>query len=270
MTGRSLSVNLEYMFQEAGDDLAARVRAAAAAGFDKAEIFWTHDLDALSAALEDTGVRLWTVLVDPRTTRLVLPETHGQFLEDVRRTVADAVRLGCPHVVVGSGPAVPYLKRPVQIGIMTEAVAQAATIAADAHVTLLVEAVNTRMDHPGVLTSQTSDSVAVVRGVDSPSVRVLYDLYHSVVEGEDPETVLPEVVDLVGHVQIADAPGRGQPGTGSIDWAAAFSLFDRVGYRGSVGIECYPTVPSTPDALAFIQKIAASQEAQESNDHAHR
>src|SRR6478672_4660863 len=142
MSARSLSVNLEYMFQEAGDDLGDRVRAAAAAGFDKAEIFWTHDkdLDALDAALDETGVQLWTVLVDPRTTRLVLKETHDAFLDDVRRTVADAVRLGCPHVVVGSGPAVPYLKRPVQIGIMSEAVARAADIAADAHVTLLVEA----------------------------------------------------------------------------------------------------------------------------------
>ena len=248
---RSLSVNLEYMFTDAGEDLASRVRAAAAAGFDRAEIFWTHDkdLDALAGALDETGVRLWTVLVDPRTTRLVLKETHDGFLEDVRRTVDDAVRLGCPHVVIGSGPAVPYLKRPVQIGIMTEAVARAAEIADDADLTLLIEAVNTRMDHPGVLTSQTQDSVAVVRGVDSPRVRVLYDLYHSVVEGEDPEIVLPAVIDLVAHVQIADAPGRGEPGTGDIDWPASFALLDTVGYTGAVGIECYPTVPSTADAL---------------------
>lgn len=258
----SLSVNLEYMFQEAGQDLASRVRAAADAGFTKAEIFWTHDkdLDALEAALDDTGVRLWTVLVDPRTTRLVLKETHDAFLDDVRRTVDDAVRLGCPHVVVGSGPAVPYLKRPVQIGIMTEAVARATEIAADADVTLLVEAVNTRMDHPGVLTSMTADSVAVVRGVGSPHVRVLYDLYHSVVEGEDPEAVLPEVVDLVAHVQIADAPGRGEPGSGAIDWPAAFALLDRVGYEGAVGIECYPTLPSTAEALAYVRRVAASEQ----------
>lgn len=255
---RSLSVNLEYMFQEAGNDLAARVRAAAAAGFDKAEIFWTHDkdLDALSSALDETGMRMWTVLVDPRTTRLVLRETHDAFLDDVRRTVADAVRLGCPHVVVGSGPAVPYLKRPVQLEIVTEAVARAAEVAADAGVTLLVEAVNTRMDHPGVLTSQTSDSVAVVQGVDSSHVRVLYDLYHSVVEGEDPRVVLPQVIDLVGHVQIADAPGRGEPGTGDIDWPDTFALLDDVGYAGAVGIECYPTVPSTANALTFVRRVA--------------
>lgn len=255
---RSLSVNLEYMFQEAGNDLAARVRAAAAAGFDKAEIFWTHDkdLDALSSALDESGMRMWTVLVDPRTTRLVLRETHDAFLDDVRRTVADAVRLGCPHVVVGSGPAVPYLKRPVQLEIMTEAVARAAEVAADAGVTLLVEAVNTRMDHPGVLTSQTSDSVAVVQGVDSSHVRVLYDLYHSVVEGEDPRVVLPQVIDLVGHVQIADAPGRGEPGTGDIDWPDTFALLDDVGYAGAVGIECYPTVPSTANALTFVRRVA--------------
>lgn len=258
----SLSVNLEYMFHEAGEDLAARVRAAAEAGFTKAEIFWTHDkdLDALEAALDETGVQLWTVLVDPRTTRLVLKDTHEGFLDDVRRTVADAVRLMCPYVVVGSGPAVPYLKRPVQIGIMTEAVARAAEIAADADVTLLVEAVNTRMDHPGVLTSMTSDSVAVVRGVDSPHARVLYDLYHSVVEGEDPNVVLPAVIDVVAHVQIADAPGRGEPGSGAIDWPAAFALLDQAGYAGAVGVECYPTIASTADALGYLRQVAAGEQ----------
>ena len=81
------------------------------------------------AALDETGVQLWTVLVDPRTTRLVDKDTHDRFLDDVRRTAADAVRLGSPHVVVGSGPAVPYLKRPVQIGIVTEVMARAAEIA---------------------------------------------------------------------------------------------------------------------------------------------
>jgi len=254
-----LSVNLEYMFTEAGDDLPSRVRAAAAAGFAKAEMFWTHDkdLDALKAALDETGVQLWTVLVDPRTTRLVDKDTHDTFLDDVRRTAADAVRLGSPHVVVGSGPAVPHLKRPVQIGIVTEVVARAAEIAADAGVTLLVEAVNTRMDHPGVLFAQTADSLAVVRGVDSPHVRLLYDLYHSVVEGEDPEVVLPDVVDVVAHIQIADAPGRGEPGTGAIDWPAAFALFDKVGYTGTVGVECYPTVPSTADALAYLREVTS-------------
>ena len=254
-----LSVNLEYMFTEAGNDLPSRVRAAAAAGFAKAELFWTHDkdLDALKAALDETGVQLWTVLVDPRTTRLVDKATHDKFLDDVRRTAADAVRLGSPHVVVGSGPAVPYLKRPVQIGIVTEVVARAAEIAADAGVTLLVEAVNTRMDHPGVLFAQTADSLAVVRGVDSPHVRLLYDLYHSVVEGEDPEVVLPDVVDVVAHIQIADAPGRGEPGTGAIDWPAAFALFDKVGYTGAVGVECYPTVPSTADAMAYLREVTS-------------
>jgi hydroxypyruvate isomerase len=255
----SLSVNLEYMFQEAGDDLPSRILAASSAGFTKAEMFWTHDkdLDAIAAALNETGIQLWTVLVDPRTTRLVDKDTHAGFLDAVRSTAADAVRLGCPHVVVGSGPAVPYLKRPVQIGIVTDVIGRAVDIAEDADVTLLVEAVNTRMDHPGVLFAQTADSLAVVRGVDSPRVKVLYDLYHSVVEGEDPEIVLPEVVDVVGHIQIADAPGRGEPGTGAIDWPGAWALFDRVGYTGTVGIEAYPTVASTADALAYIRSVAA-------------
>ena len=159
MTGlSSLSVNLEYMFQEAGDDLASRVRAASAAGFTKAEMFWTHDkdLDAIAAALDETGIQLWTVLVDPRTTRLVDKDSHEGFLDAVRSTAADAVRLGCPHVVVGSGPAVPYLKRPVQIGIVTDVIRRAVDIAEEADVTLLVEAVKEQQALIGELSTRVA------------------------------------------------------------------------------------------------------------------
>lgn len=159
-----LSVNLEYMFREAGDDLAARVRAAAAAGYHKVEIFTTHDRDvpALAKALADHGVELWTVVADPRT-RLVDPATHEGFLDLFRRAAQDARMLGCRRIVVGSGPAVPYQKRRVQLETVTRAVAAAADIAAEFDVTILIEAVNTRMDHPGVLFSQTDDALAYIQ-----------------------------------------------------------------------------------------------------------
>jgi hydroxypyruvate isomerase len=67
------------------------------------------------------------------------------------------------------------------------------------------------------------------------------------------------VIDVVRHVQIADAPGRGQPGSGAIDWPAAFALLDRLDYSGVVGVECYPTIPSTTEALAYVQQVAAGE-----------
>jgi hydroxypyruvate isomerase len=95
-----LSVNLEYMFQEAGENLTDRVAAAAAAGFRKVEIFTTgeRDVPALAKALRQHGVKLWTVVADPRT-KLVDPSTHETFLGIFRRAASYA---GCSVVRVSS------------------------------------------------------------------------------------------------------------------------------------------------------------------------
>jgi hydroxypyruvate isomerase len=253
-----LSVNLEYMFQEAGENLTDRVAAAAAAGFRKVEIFTTgeRDVPALAKALKQHGVKLWTVVADPRT-KLVDPSTHETFLGIFRRAASDARLLGCSRVVVGSGPAVPYQKRQVQLETVTRAVGAAVAVAEELDVTILIEAVNTRVDHPGVLFSETADAVAVVEGIGSPRVRLLYDMYHSIAEGEEPAEVLPRVIGLVEHVQIADAPGRGEPGSGNVDWERQLGLLRDVGYRGVVGVECHPTKKSTADALKHIRALAA-------------
>jgi hydroxypyruvate isomerase len=253
-----LSSNLEYMFQEAGEDLADRIALAASSGFRKVEMFTTtnRNIAALGQSLARNQVELWTVLADPRTL-LVDPDTHEGFRQLFRRAAEDAKSLGCSRVVVGSGPGVPYQKRATQLQTVTRAVASLVTIAEQLDVTILLEAVNTRVDHPGVLFSRTDDSVAVVKGVASPRVRLLYDLYHSISEGEDPVIVLPAVIDLVGHVQIADVPGRGEPGSGQLDWPRHLTLLRELGYRGVIGIECQPTKASTAEAVAYIRRLCS-------------
>ena len=253
-----LSVNLEYMFHEAGERLEDRIAAAAAAGFRKVEVFSTagRDLASLRQALTHHGMELWSVVADPRT-RIVDPETHEHFRGLFRSAAEDAVALGCKRVVVGSGPGVPWLKRPVQLGIVTQAVASLVPIAEELDVTIILEAVNIRVDHPGVLFNLTEDAVTVINGVNHPRVRLLYDIYHSIAEGEDPFIVLPPVAHLVEHVQIADVPGRGEPGSGKVDWAKIRDLLTSVGYAGVVGVECSPTLPSTADALAYARQVFA-------------
>ena len=253
-----LSVSIEYMFHEAGDALADRVHAAADAGFRKVEMFMTagQDLQALGAALAERAVELWTLVVDPRTL-LVDPATHEGWLQQFENTAEEAVMLRCRHMVVGSGPGVPYLRRPQQLQTVAQAVAAAAPIAADRGLTILLEAVNTRYDHPGVLFSRTEDSAFVVESVDAPNVRLLYDLYHSVVEGEDPRQVVPQVKDMIGHVQVADAPGRGEPGSGAIDWPGSLELLRGNGYSGTIGVECHPTKSPTAAALEYIRRLCS-------------
>lgn len=252
-----LSVNLEYGFTEAGERIEDRIAAAAAAGFRKVELFLLkgRDLAAIKAALDAHGVELVSTVAD-YVTQLVDPATHDGFCEVFREAAAAARSLGCSNVVVTSGRGVPWLKRPVQLAIFADALRKLVPIADELDVTILLESANTRFDHPGVLCSTTPDSVVVADMIDSPRVKVLYDLYHSVVEGEDPEVALAAAMHQVVHVQVADAPGRGEPGSGKIDWPGALALFERVGYKGTVGLELLPTKPSA-EAFGYIRGLCA-------------
>lgn len=252
-----LSVNLEYGFTEAGEKIEDRIAAAAAAGFSKVELFLLkgRDLPAIKEALDAHGVQLVSTVAD-YVTQLVDPATHDGFCDTFREAAEAATFLGCRNVVVTSGRGVPWIKRPAQLAIFADALKKLLPIAEELDVTILLESANTRHDHPGVLCSTTQDSVVVADMVDSPRVRVLYDLYHSVVEGEEPEAALRAAMHQVVHIQVADAPGRGEPGSGKIDWPATLAMFEQLGYRGTLGLELQPQQPSA-QAFSYIQGLCA-------------
>jgi hydroxypyruvate isomerase len=113
------------------------------------------------------------------------------------------------------------------------------------------------VDHPGALLDRTSEAVYIARGVDSPTFGVLYDLYHSTVEGEQVAAELSNGGELIRYVQLADAPGRGEPGTGAIDWPARLADLRSAGYDGPIGLEYYPQTESAASAR-FIRSVASA------------
>ena len=253
-----ISVNLEYAFQDAGERIEQRIDAAAAAGFRYVELFVLkgRDLSAIHEALERNGVQLVSTVAD-YVTQLVDPQTHEGFCDIFRQAAQDALFLGCRNVVGTSGRGVPWMTRPVQLRIFADALIRLLPIAEELGVTIYLESANTRYDHPGVLCSTTEDSACIVEMVSSQRVRLIYDLYHSVVEGEDPVNVLPRVIHLTDHIQIGDVPGRGEPGSGMIDWPEQLSMLKRLGYKGLIGLELKPTRAPTAEALAYIRQLCA-------------
>ncbi|MEV0597799.1 TIM barrel protein [Streptomyces sp. NPDC050315] len=253
-----LSANIELLFHEVGDDPGERVRAAAEHGIGTVEI-WSHsdkDLDALAKALDATGTGLHTLLIEGRLP-LSDRNTHQEFLGHVRAAAAAAVRLGCSRIVTGSGVGLPYMKRAVQHDIVVEALRAGAEIAAAHGVTILLENLNTRVDHPGTLFDTTAECLAAVRTVGSPGLALLYDAYHSLQMGEVPEHELTGAMESVSHVQIADLPDRTEPGTGTVDWAAQLRTLRRLGYDGPIGLEYRPATESRA-SLQVIADVAAS------------
>jgi hydroxypyruvate isomerase len=110
------------------------------------------------------------------------------------------------------------------------------------------------VDHPDYFLDSTAEALDLVREVNEPSVRVLYDMYHSIVMGEEPAEILDGWGDLVGHVHIADVPGRNEPGIGKIDWRRQLAALRTAGYFGPIGLEYLPS-RDTISSLEFIRHL---------------
>jgi hydroxypyruvate isomerase len=117
---------------------------------------------------------------------------------------------------------------------------------------LLVEPVNT-FDVPGFLLATTADALRVLDEVGEPNALLQFDAYHVQRMEGDPAARVAPLLDRVGHVQIADHPGRHQPGTGGIAFASLFAELEYAGYAGAIGLEYIPT-PNTVESLSWLER----------------
>lgn len=248
-------VNCSILFTEL--PLLDRPAAAKAAGFDAVEFWWpfaaavppASDVEAFIAAIHDAGVQLVGLNFFagdmPGGDRGVVswPARSAEFRDNVELVATIGAATGCRSFNALYGNRIAHLHREVQEETAVANLAFAATAMARIGGTVLVEAVSG--PHPYQLRT-AADVVAVLDRV--PNLAFLADLYHLTVNGDDVPKVLAEHADRIGHVQIADAPGRHEPGTGDIDLDGHLSQLEQAGYQGWVGLEY---VPSGPSALSF-------------------
>lgn len=123
-------------------------------------------------------------------------------------------------------------------------------------VTLLVEPVNTRVDHPGIYLTSSYEGYAIVEAVDSPNVKLLYDVYHQQIAEGNLVANVREHVDQIGHVHVGDVPGRHEPGTGEINYPNVLQAFADAGYDGYVGCEFEP-IGEPEDAIRAVGALLA-------------
>jgi hydroxypyruvate isomerase len=250
------SACIEWLFAAEHPDFTDRIRAARDAGLDAVE-FWHHsnkDLDAVEAALRETGLPLAGLLCEPKQP-LTDPEAHERFLAGLNTTLRVAQRLGAKVVIAQAGDDLPGRSRSEQHAAIVRGLQRAAPLLEGSGVVLAIEPLNDRVDHPGYYLTSTAEGLDIVDEVDRPEIRLLYDIYHSAVMGEVTEDVLAGRLDRVAHVHLADAPGRGEPGSGSLDYAHRLAWLEKAGYSGDVGLEYRPGGP-TVDGLEVLRREA--------------
>ncbi|SMQ72885.1 hydroxypyruvate isomerase [Devosia lucknowensis] len=252
-----LSACIEWLFADEAKSVDARIRLARQAGLDAVE-FWRwsdKDLDAIEAALRETGVSLSGFVAEPMIP-LTDPANKDAFLEGLKRSVDVAQRLGARILIAQAGHDLAGRSRTEQRSALTACLSAASDVLAGYGVRLGVEPLNTRIDHPGYFLPSTSEALDIVDDVDRPEIGILYDLYHSLVMDEVPQDVLTGRVDRVIHVHVADHPGRQDPGTGGLDLKTPLKwLFDQ-GYDGRVGLEYRPAKGTTAGLAEVRNRLA--------------
>jgi hydroxypyruvate isomerase len=228
--------------------------------------FWAwkdKDLDQLESRVEQ-GMRVAT-FSGQRQGSLVEPQDHPGYVEEVKESIEVARRLGCSHLMVLSDQlsedgSVTTKYRPMdaeeRAGNIALGLKLLAPIAEEQEVTLLLEPLNTLVDHPGYSLDSSKVAFDIIQRVDSERIKVLYDIYHmQIMEGNVIRT-LRDNLESIGYIHVADVPGRCEPTTGELNYENIFKTINDTGYMGYVGFEFQPK-KDTDEALAVIKKMTA-------------
>jgi hydroxypyruvate isomerase len=253
-----MAANLSMLW--ASEPFERRFASAARAGFDAVELWWPGDEDAhrLPELTSAHDLQLVALNFDagdmPAGDRGLLsaPDARDRFRAHVPEALAIASACGCTRMNALVGLRDEQYTRDEQLSCAREQLEWMAGPAADHGVTILIEAVNSFENGPYLLPT-TEEADAFVRGCATDQVRLLYDAYHRARQGGDVLTGLEQHWDLVAHVQVADCPGRNEPGTGEVDYDEFFDALRARGYDGAVGLEYRPSDGDTDRSLQWFR-----------------
>ncbi|WP_434362415.1 hydroxypyruvate isomerase [Parasalinivibrio latis] len=259
-----LAANLSMLFTEL--PFMERFGAAAEYGFKGVEYLFPYDFDvaAIRDELEAHGLKQvlfnlpagdWDagdrgIAADPARVE--------EFRRGVSLAIEYAKALGCPQVNCLAGIVPEGVSQSEAEATLTGNLKYAAAELEKAGIRLVMEAINTR-DIPGFALNTTGQALQIQEAVGSANLTLQYDIYHmQIMEGDIAPTLSAHLAEI-GHVQLADTPGRHEPGTGELNYHFLFSHLDSIGYQGWVGCE-YKPATTTAEGLAWLKEYGMNQE----------
>lgn len=221
------------------DDFCRAVYKVRELGYDAVEFYkWKGlDLNAIRNSLDATGVELISMCTSE--FRLTTPEHRELWLDGLKESCEAAQILGVKKLItqVGQDTGAP---REFQHAAIVDTLIKGVDILGGSGITVMPEPLNVLVNHPGYYLTSAGEGFDIVREVNSPSVKLIYDIYHQqVTEGN----IIPSVVnnlDCIAHLHSAGHPGRNELQYGETDYKVVFAAIDRTGYTGACGLEYSP------------------------------
>jgi hydroxypyruvate isomerase len=177
-------------------------------------------------------------------------------LRELQSAVETARRVGGRFLAVVPGKSVPSLPRSVQFRHAADTLRLCADVCEAHDLTLLLEPIDHGPDSSRLFLRTANQAAELCRAVGRPSCRLLFDVYQQKVAGENLPRLLVETSDVLGYVQLADSPGRKEPGSGDIDFRQVFAVLDAIGYAGVLGMEHGSLLPGRTGERAVIDAYA--------------
>lgn len=239
-----LSANLSTLFTEL--PFPERFQAAAAAGFEAVECQFPYGFDAagLAERLQRHGLACVLINAPPGATGergiASLPGREHEFEASIEQAARHARAMGVPRVHVMAGLLPATADRPRHLDVYVANLGRAADRLAADGIEVMIEPINTRVDVPGYLLDSTALALECIERVARPNLRLQFDVYHMQVMQGDLLRTIERLLAHIGHIQIADNPGRHEPGTGEIAFGRLLPAIDALGYTGYIGCEYTP------------------------------
>jgi hydroxypyruvate isomerase len=239
------AANLSMMFTDV--PFLQRFERAAAAGFRAVEFLFPYDYSPgeVTQAARAAGVEVVLFNTVPgdwsggERGLAALPGREEEFRAGVARALEYADALGCRQIHAMAGLVAAGADREAMRATYVDNLRFAAESASKTGVTVLIEPINTR-DIPGFFLNYTEQAAAIIAEIGASNLKLQFDIYHRQVMQGDLTPAIETHLPLIAHMQIADTPGRNEPGTGEINYSFLFAAIDRLGYAGWIGCEYRP------------------------------
>ena len=220
--------------------------------------FWewkNKDVEAIARKKDELGLEVATIM-GSGWKNMNTEEARKIFVEEIRKSIVTAKRLGSKTMIVTTGLEDKNIPREQQRAGYVSALKAAAPYVEEAQLLMVLEPLNTVVDHPLYYLTTAKEGLQIIDEVASPSVRLLFDIYHhQIMEGNIIQDIKKNIAKIA-HFHVADVPGRHEPGTGEINYANVFRAIDESGYKGFVGLEFKPS-RNAEDALKQVLKIGS-------------
>ncbi len=169
---------------------------------------------------------------------MVNPDDHDKLVEQFQSSIKVAKQLNCKRLVGLTGNERSDVSHEQQTAYVVQCLKRLAPIAEDNDVVLVMEALNPLVDHQGFFLTRTDQTMEILAEVDSPNVKMLFDIYHQQITEGNVIRNLTDNIDRIGHFHVADNPGRREPGTGELNYTNILKALAGTGYDGLVALEC--------------------------------